>query len=128
MADWTGPRARARAPPGTTRERVRACTPCAGDCPPDVARRGSSERSCQERRVQQQVVVRATARRCSLSERAAELVCPYPPGIPLLLPGERITQSTLDELRAMRDAGCSISGCSDTSLASMMVLGAGGDA
>ena len=31
-------------------------------------------------------------------------VCPYPPGIPVLLPGERVTDSAVRELRAFRCA------------------------
>ena len=54
--------------------------------------------------------------------RSAELVCPYPPGIPLLVPGERISAEALAELRALRDAGCSMTGCTDTELESLAVL------
>ena len=54
--------------------------------------------------------------------RSAELICPYPPGIPVLVPGERITPRALAELRALRDAGCSITGCADASLGQLAVV------
>lgn len=53
---------------------------------------------------------------------SAELACAYPPGIPLLVPGERIVAIALEELCRLRDAGCSISGPSDESLATIRVL------
>ena len=43
-------------------------------------------------------------------EIAAESVTPYPPGIPLLLPGERITRAALDAIRACRQAGIAVLG------------------
>ncbi len=43
----------------------------------------------------------------SLGATAGTMVTPYPPGIPLLMPGERITQEILDYLKV-----CSISGIS----------------
>ena len=44
---------------------------------------------------------------------ATEMVMPYPPGIPLLVPGERITTAVLDALRQLRDSGCRLVGMSD---------------
>ena len=55
---------------------------------------------------------------------SAELVCPYPPGIPTLLPGELITHEALAQLRRLRAAGCTISGCADPSLQTLAVLDA----
>jgi len=40
------------------------------------------------------------------------VVCPYPPGIPLLLPGERITKETIDYLTAINKAGGILQGWS----------------
>ena len=54
--------------------------------------------------------------------RSAELVCPYPPGIPTLVPGEVITSAALAELRRLRDAGCAMTGCTDAGLESLAVL------
>ena len=55
---------------------------------------------------------------------SAELVCPYPPGIPILLPGEEIDHQALAQLRALRDAGCSLTGCTDPSLHELAVIDA----
>ena len=53
---------------------------------------------------------------------SAELACAYPPGIPLLFPGEVVGAAALRELQRLRDAGCSISGPSDVSLETLRVL------
>ncbi|MEB3309571.1 MAG: aminotransferase class I/II-fold pyridoxal phosphate-dependent enzyme [Snowella sp.] len=52
---------------------------------------------------------------------SAELICPYPPGIPVLIPGEIITQEALDYLRQVQQLGGMISGCSDDSLQTIRV-------
>lgn len=52
----------------------------------------------------------------------AEIVCPYPPGIPVLMPGEIITKSALDYLRQILDMGGFISGCIDTKLKNLKVV------
>lgn len=52
----------------------------------------------------------------SLGKISAELVCPYPPGIPVLMPGEIITSNALDYLLQVSKMGASITGCSDSSL------------
>jgi arginine/lysine/ornithine decarboxylase len=52
---------------------------------------------------------------------SAEVVTPYPPGIPVLMPGERITRQIMDGLLAVRKAGCPIS-ASDASLETMQVV------
>jgi arginine/lysine/ornithine decarboxylase len=51
----------------------------------------------------------------------AEIVTPYPPGIPVLMPGERISKSTLDNLLRLRSAGFSIS-ASTPSLSHILVV------
>jgi arginine/lysine/ornithine decarboxylase len=51
----------------------------------------------------------------------AEVVTPYPPGIPALMPGERITAAVLAELRAVHAAGCPIS-AADPSFATVRVV------
>jgi arginine decarboxylase len=53
---------------------------------------------------------------------SAELVCPYPPGIPVLLPGEVITSTTLDYLQAVAGAGGQITGCQDCELKTLQVI------
>ncbi|MFN6516553.1 MAG: aminotransferase class I/II-fold pyridoxal phosphate-dependent enzyme [Nostoc sp. CreGUA01] len=52
----------------------------------------------------------------------AEIVCPYPPGIPVLMPGEIITISVLDYLQQIQAMGGFISGCNDMSLQTLKVV------
>ncbi|MCC5650842.1 aminotransferase class I/II-fold pyridoxal phosphate-dependent enzyme [Nostoc sp. XA013] len=52
----------------------------------------------------------------------AEIVCPYPPGIPVLMPGEVITQSVLEYLQQIQAMGGFISGCNDISLKTLKVV------
>ncbi len=47
---------------------------------------------------------------------SAESICPYPPGIPVLIPGEIITSEALDYLKSIVDLGGEIVGCSDPAL------------
>ncbi|MEM9448907.1 MAG: aminotransferase class I/II-fold pyridoxal phosphate-dependent enzyme [Cyanobacteria bacterium P01_E01_bin.6] len=54
---------------------------------------------------------------------SAELICPYPPGIPTLLPGERITAEAIQTLQYVAAAGGVITGCADTSLKTLTVVG-----
>lgn len=53
---------------------------------------------------------------------SAELVCPYPPGIPVLMPGEVITPAAIDYLQKILAMGGFISGCTDTSLRTLKVV------
>src|SRR6185503_12844905 len=53
---------------------------------------------------------------------AAETAAPYPPGIPALAPGERITAEILDGLRAEAAAGSRIAYCSDPTLQTLLVV------
>lgn len=53
---------------------------------------------------------------------SAATICPYPPGIPVVLPGERISRTVLDYLRSLQDAGGVITGCHDLSLATLQVI------
>ncbi len=52
----------------------------------------------------------------------AELVCPYPPGIPVLMPGEIITTDALEYLQQVITMGGIISGCADESLQTLKVV------
>lgn len=58
--------------------------------------------------------------RC-LGEICGELICPYPPGIPVMIPGETITQRALDYLLDVKSKGAVISGASDPQLTSILV-------
>lgn len=51
-----------------------------------------------------------------------EVITPYPPGIPILCPGERITQETIDYLRLELKAGVHIQGPVDEKLRTVRVL------
>jgi arginine decarboxylase len=55
---------------------------------------------------------------------AAELVAPYPPGVPVLAPGERITAAALDALLAARADGARIAYAADPTLATLAVVAA----
>ena len=51
-----------------------------------------------------------------------ELICPYPPGIPLLMPGEIITIEAIEYLHQVLTAGGTVTGCKDTTLKTIQVL------
>lgn len=51
-----------------------------------------------------------------------ELIAPYPPGIPVLAPGERITAEAILALTQAREAGVRIAYAADSSLATLRVL------
>jgi arginine/lysine/ornithine decarboxylase len=53
---------------------------------------------------------------------SAESVCPYPPGIPILLPGEEISADAIATLQSIVKAGGLISGCSDERLQTLRVV------
>ena len=50
-----------------------------------------------------------------------ELICPYPPGIPVMIPGEIISEEVVDYLLHLKGKGASISGASDPKLSSLLV-------
>lgn len=49
----------------------------------------------------------------AVGEIAADALCPYPPGIPLWLSGERITAVAIARLQQLHQAGCVITGNPD---------------
>jgi lysine decarboxylase len=53
---------------------------------------------------------------------SCESIAGYPPGIPALLPGERITTEVIAYLRELRDAGARLHGASDPSFTTITVL------
>lgn len=57
----------------------------------------------------------------SVGRICGELICPYPPGIPVMIPGEIITEKAMDYLLLVRSKGAMISGASDASLSSIVV-------
>ncbi|CAA2933999.1 uncharacterized protein LOC111404211 isoform X1 [Olea europaea var. sylvestris] len=57
----------------------------------------------------------------SLGKICGELICPYPPGIPVLIPGEIITDGALNYLLRVKSQGAIISGAADHLLSSLLV-------
>jgi lysine decarboxylase len=53
---------------------------------------------------------------------SAELVAPYPPGVPVLAPGERVTPEALAALSEARRDGVRIAYAADSQLATLQVL------
>lgn len=54
---------------------------------------------------------------------AGEWIIPYPPGIPVLYPGEVITVDTIEQLIRWRKSGAQIQGARDAALKSIVVQG-----
>ena len=53
---------------------------------------------------------------------SVELVAPYPPGVPVLAPGERITAEAVASLRAAADAGTRIAYAADPTMQTLRVV------
>jgi arginine/lysine/ornithine decarboxylase len=53
---------------------------------------------------------------------AAEMLSPYPPGVPIVIPGEVLTQAALDHLVAGAAAGMHIPDAADTTMATVRVV------
>ena len=60
--------------------------------------------------------------RAAIGHISAETLCPYPPGIPLLLPGEVITAEAIAQIQAIHQAGGTLTGASDGTLATLSVV------
>jgi arginine decarboxylase len=58
----------------------------------------------------------------SVGRVSAETIAGYPPGIPVLLPGERITAEIIGYLRELRAAGARLHGASDPEFQTICVL------
>ena len=58
----------------------------------------------------------------SIGRICGEMIIPYPPGIPVLMPGERITGEAYGYLRACVEQGLKINGASDTELKKICVI------
>ncbi|MCC9182774.1 hypothetical protein LOC73_19070 [Mycolicibacterium mageritense] len=59
----------------------------------------------------------------SVGRVSVELVAPYPPGIPVLAPGEEITESVLAALGKARADGIRIAYAADPTLRTLRVVG-----
>ncbi|WP_439592256.1 aminotransferase class I/II-fold pyridoxal phosphate-dependent enzyme [Microbacterium sp.] len=64
--------------------------------------------------------------RDAIGRVCAELIAPYPPGVPVLAPGEIVTSEALDALRATRADGGRIAYAADATLATIQVVVAEG--
>ena len=53
---------------------------------------------------------------------SAEAIAGYPPGIPVLLPGERITEDVIAYLRSLKAVGARLHGASDPAFGTIHVL------
>ena len=53
---------------------------------------------------------------------SVELVAPYPPGIPVLAPGEEVTAAVLEALDRARSAGVRVAYAADPTLATLRVV------
>lgn len=58
----------------------------------------------------------------SIGRISADLIAPYPPGVPVLAPGERITTEIVDGLREAQAQGIRIAYATDSTLATLRVL------
>jgi arginine/lysine/ornithine decarboxylase len=67
---------------------------------------------------------RAVSLREVIGEISAELVIPYPPGIPVLAPGDVISAEKVEYLTYCASHGGYISGASDSTLATMRIVSA----
>ena len=53
---------------------------------------------------------------------SAELLCPYPPGVPLAIPGEVLQEETIQQLQQVVASGGTVTGASDACLATYLVI------
>jgi arginine decarboxylase len=53
---------------------------------------------------------------------STELISPYPPGIPIICPGEVITQEMIDFLQLIKNSGGVVNGLSDRTMTSIKVV------
>lgn len=58
----------------------------------------------------------------SVDSICGEFVMCYPPGIPILAPGEQVTEQTVDHIKYAAAKGCSVTGMSDPTMQTIKVL------
>lgn len=58
----------------------------------------------------------------SIGKICAELICPYPPGIPLLMPGEKITLAIIQQLQLILELNGTITGAADPELKQLTIV------
>ena len=59
----------------------------------------------------------------SAGEIAGEMVMAYPPGIPVICLGERITKNVVDYIKLLKQEGCELQGTYDPGVEYIRVLG-----
>lgn len=59
---------------------------------------------------------------CASGRISAEMLCPYPPGIPIVYPGEVIKADMVSELQAVLEGGGRVVGAEDSNLKKVRVL------
>lgn len=59
----------------------------------------------------------------AVGQVCGEFVMCYPPGIPLLAPGERVTQDIVDYIQFAKERGCSLQGTEDPDVEMINVIG-----
>ena len=60
----------------------------------------------------------------SVGRVSAELLCPYPPGVPLLMPGEVVSQQVVELLQEVLRCGGVVTGGGDSTLQTLGVVAA----
>lgn len=58
---------------------------------------------------------------------SAELLCPYPPGVPVVFPGEVVTEDVIQLLQSTLDQGGVVTGAQDSSLQNVLVVAESGN-
>jgi lysine decarboxylase len=58
----------------------------------------------------------------AVGQISAEAISPYPPGIPLVVPGERVTREAMEALLYVKNAGARIQGPQDSTLKTLKVV------
>ena len=55
-------------------------------------------------------------------EISTEMLMAYPPGIPIICPGERVTKEVIEYAKILRTEGCQLQGTQDPEARTLMVL------
>ena len=106
-----GPGAVALPPPGTSESRASACPAPERNpqprehCPNTLFTSTTPDFITELHKPRRRIQLEA-----SIGYPAAEIVTPYPPGIPLLCPGEKVTRGAVDKLVEYINAGIRING------------------
>ena len=59
----------------------------------------------------------------AVGDIAGEMVMAYPPGIPIIAPGEKITREVVEYIEFLKSQDCILSGADDPTLQTILVLG-----